>query len=288
MGLLQTACHHASLGHYLEKHCLSRVTLLCHGWLGQDPKTKEILRYEGWDASLAFIKDYIALHGPFDGFWAFSQAREVREQGAHYYNMYLPWAMCGVIAAVLISVGSAGHNSRISSSCDEAARAHPAGVQTISRWPATWMPIIQIFEYTVARIDRYRLCGAASMRATVCSLLWRSHCCPFHAASLSRQQDSGPLCPLRRRQRLCQKGNHGPWLRSLVPVQSHPPFKCIVCIAGIRPGASRADVLLAKKLPTPSLHIIGKKDYVNEVAKDFACLCACSSMCVGEACKPVN
>jgi hypothetical protein len=86
VGLLQTACHHASLGHYLEKHCLSRVTLLCHGWLGQDPKTKEILRYEGWDASLAFIKDYIALHGPFDGFWAFSQAREVREQRVHDYD----------------------------------------------------------------------------------------------------------------------------------------------------------------------------------------------------------
>lgn len=78
--------------------------------------------------------------------------------------------MCGVIAAVLTSVGSAGHNSRISSSCDEAARAHPAGVQMISRWPATWMPTIQMFEYTVARIDRYRCAvqQACAPRFAVC------------------------------------------------------------------------------------------------------------------------
>ncbi len=43
-------------------------------WLSQDPTTKEILRYKGWDETLAFVKDYIGLHGPFDGFWAFSQA----------------------------------------------------------------------------------------------------------------------------------------------------------------------------------------------------------------------
>ncbi len=47
--------------------------------VAQDPDTKEILRYKGWDESLAFIKDYIALHGPFDGFWAFSQACALQE-----------------------------------------------------------------------------------------------------------------------------------------------------------------------------------------------------------------
>ncbi|EIE18954.1 hypothetical protein COCSUDRAFT_59879 [Coccomyxa subellipsoidea C-169] len=47
-------------------------------------------------------------------------------------------------------------------------------------------------------------------------------------------------------------------------LQSHPPFKCIVCIAGIRPGASVADTLLTKKLQPPSLHIIGSRDYVNK------------------------
>ena len=31
--------------------------------------------YDGFDESLAFIKDYIALHGPFDGLWAFSQVQ---------------------------------------------------------------------------------------------------------------------------------------------------------------------------------------------------------------------
>lgn len=29
--------------------------------------------YDGFDESLSFIKDYVALHGPFDGLWAFSQ-----------------------------------------------------------------------------------------------------------------------------------------------------------------------------------------------------------------------
>jgi hypothetical protein len=39
----------------------------------QDPHTKEVVQYLGWDESFRFILDYIALHGPFDGFWAFSQ-----------------------------------------------------------------------------------------------------------------------------------------------------------------------------------------------------------------------
>ncbi len=34
----------------------------------------KVVCYDGFDESLAFIKDYIALHGPFDGLWAFSQA----------------------------------------------------------------------------------------------------------------------------------------------------------------------------------------------------------------------
>ena len=33
----------------------------------------KIVRYDGFDESLTFIKDYIELHGPFDGLWAFSQ-----------------------------------------------------------------------------------------------------------------------------------------------------------------------------------------------------------------------
>ena len=33
----------------------------------------KVVRYDGFDESLTFIKDYIALHGPFDGLWAFSQ-----------------------------------------------------------------------------------------------------------------------------------------------------------------------------------------------------------------------
>ena len=40
----------------------------------QDPITKEVIRYEGYDDSMAFLKDYIALHGPFDGLLGFSQA----------------------------------------------------------------------------------------------------------------------------------------------------------------------------------------------------------------------
>lgn len=31
--------------------------------------------YEGWERSLAYIEDVLALHGPFDGLIAFSQAR---------------------------------------------------------------------------------------------------------------------------------------------------------------------------------------------------------------------
>lgn len=43
-------------------------------WLAQDPVTQRIIGYDGYDVSLGFVRDYIALHGPFDGFWAFSQA----------------------------------------------------------------------------------------------------------------------------------------------------------------------------------------------------------------------
>eukprot|EP00884_Botryococcus_braunii_P001937 jgi/Botrbrau1/11744/Bobra.0195s0070.2 len=38
----------------------------------QDPDTQK-WRYFGWEQTLAFITDYIALHGPFDGLMAFSQ-----------------------------------------------------------------------------------------------------------------------------------------------------------------------------------------------------------------------
>ena len=38
--------------------------------------TGKVVSYDGFDESLAFIKDYIALHGPFDGLWAFSQASQ--------------------------------------------------------------------------------------------------------------------------------------------------------------------------------------------------------------------
>lgn len=100
-------------------------------------------------------------------------------------------------------------------------------------------------------------------------MLWWSHCSPYHAACVPHQQNSGPLFALHRRERLCQKGKADPWLSAPVPVQSHPPFKCIVCIAGIRPGASVADTLLTKKLQTPSLHIIGSRDYVNKVSNDL-------------------
>ena len=33
----------------------------------------KVVSYDGFDESLAFIRDYITLHGPFDGLWAFSQ-----------------------------------------------------------------------------------------------------------------------------------------------------------------------------------------------------------------------
>ena len=41
-------------------------------WCSQGEGGK-VTSYDGFDESLAFIKDYIALHGPFDGLWAFSQ-----------------------------------------------------------------------------------------------------------------------------------------------------------------------------------------------------------------------
>ncbi|CAL8463976.1 g3511 [Coccomyxa elongata] len=75
----------------------------------QDPTTKEILRYKGWDETLAFVKDYIGLHGPFDGFWAFSQGTilaslllAMKQQGLILQHPCAPrFALCfgGVIAA---------------------------------------------------------------------------------------------------------------------------------------------------------------------------------------------
>ena len=44
-------------------------------WCSQGEGGK-VTSYDGFDESLAFIKDYIALHGPFDGLWAFSQVRD--------------------------------------------------------------------------------------------------------------------------------------------------------------------------------------------------------------------
>lgn len=48
-------------------------------------------------------------------------------------------------------------------------------------------------------------------------------------------------------------------------MQSHPEFKCMVCIAGVRPGSSILDHVLSSRLRTPSLHIIGDRDYVKKV-----------------------
>ncbi|CAK0786421.1 hypothetical protein CVIRNUC_009634 [Coccomyxa viridis] len=42
-------------------------------WNAQRGEGGKVTSYDGFDESLAFIKDYIALHGPFDGLWAFSQ-----------------------------------------------------------------------------------------------------------------------------------------------------------------------------------------------------------------------
>ncbi|CAL5226171.1 g8998 [Coccomyxa viridis] len=42
-------------------------------WNAQRGESGKVVRYDGFDESLTFIKDYIALHGPFDGLWAFSQ-----------------------------------------------------------------------------------------------------------------------------------------------------------------------------------------------------------------------
>ena len=52
---------------------------------------------------------------------------------------------------------------------------------------------------------------------------------------------------------------------SLCGMQSHPEFKCMVCIAGVRPGSSILDHVLSSRLRTPSLHIIGDRDYVKKV-----------------------
>ncbi len=49
-------------------------------------------------------------------------------------------------------------------------------------------------------------------------------------------------------------------------MQSQPNFKCIVCIAGVRPGSTVVEHLLSSKLHTPSLHIIGDNDYVKKVS----------------------
>jgi len=63
--LIRDASHESGSGINMAKDCIL---------LAQDPVTQRIVRYDGYDVSLAFVKDYIALHGPFDGFWAFSQA----------------------------------------------------------------------------------------------------------------------------------------------------------------------------------------------------------------------
>ena len=56
----------------------------------------------------------------------------------------------------------------------------------------------------------------------------------------------------------------------LPPLQSHPPFRCMVCIGGVRPGAAVVRPLYTQKLQLPSLHIIGDRDHVRKVV--LACM----------------
>ena len=55
------------------------------------------------------------------------------------------------------------------------------------------------------------------------------------------------------------------------PAQSHPAFKCIICIGGVRPGAAVARPLFTEKLRLPSLHIIGDRDQIRKV--HLGCMC---------------
>ena len=126
----------------------------CHGHLHrwnamQDPHTKEVLRYVGWDESLSFIKDYIGLHGPFDGFLGFSQvACHGCTRALHAGMQPRSWAECAaagaqgtILASLLLSMKRSGQilqvrrgvpSSRITlrpRMCMQAACAVPARAQ---------------------------------------------------------------------------------------------------------------------------------------------------------------
>jgi hypothetical protein len=71
-------CHTGSSEH-LIRACINlrlafvRLTLVSlHALLIQDPDTQK-WRYFGWELTLAYMTDFISLHGPFDGLMAFSQ-----------------------------------------------------------------------------------------------------------------------------------------------------------------------------------------------------------------------
>ena len=45
----------------------------------QDPSTGE-WSYEGWENTISYLTTICAVQGPFDGLWAFSQARLVPQE----------------------------------------------------------------------------------------------------------------------------------------------------------------------------------------------------------------
>lgn len=51
----------------------------------------KVVSYDGFDESLTFIKDYIALHGPFDGLWAFSQVPHLRLSMSLLHDLPFWW-----------------------------------------------------------------------------------------------------------------------------------------------------------------------------------------------------
>ena len=135
----------------------------------QDPHTKEVLRYVGWDESYAYIKDYVALHGPFDGFIAFSQVSS---------------PACSVAGAGVQvklfrkSLVHAGDHPCLLAAVLEAQRPDPAG-EPLS-------PLRIQLRRLPSHTQRSLPCCpcAAAIRAQICAHVRGCHCGACHAPPL--------------------------------------------------------------------------------------------------------
>ena len=100
---------------------------------------------------------------------------------------------------------------------------------------------------------RFALCIGGVIAAPCMQHHYAGSLLPFHSLHVIGERDfvrkvQPPTHPLRR----CAP-------------QSHPPFKCIICIGGVKPGAAVARPLFTEKLRLPSLHIIGERDQIKKV-----------------------